>query len=115
MQTSLRGAMLVAHPAANPDMPSAQPSAAKRDTLNLRIRPEDRSLIDRAARLLGKSRTDFMLGAARVAAEEAVLDQAVIRVGHKAYTAFLARLDAAPEPNENLRRTMRSQPPWTRD
>ena len=36
-------------------------SPAKRDTLNIRIKPEERSLIDRAARSLGKNRTDFIL------------------------------------------------------
>ena len=45
-------------------------SPAKRDTLNIRIKPEERSLIDRAARTLGKNRTDFILDAARRAAEE---------------------------------------------
>ena len=39
--------------------------APLRETLNFRVKAEDRSLIDRAARLLGKSRTDFMLEAAR--------------------------------------------------
>jgi uncharacterized protein (DUF1778 family) len=43
----------------------------KRQSLNLRIRPEERSLIDRAAKTLGKNRTDFVLGAARRAAEDA--------------------------------------------
>jgi Protein of unknown function (DUF1778) len=43
---------------------------AKRDTLNLRIKPDERSLIDRAAQSLGKNRTDFILDAARRAAEE---------------------------------------------
>ena len=53
---------------------SAVNSVAKRDTLNLRIRPEVRSLIDRAAKARGKNRTDFILDAARNAAEEALLD-----------------------------------------
>ena len=33
--------------------------------INLRARPEQRDLIDRAAKLLGRSRSDFMLEAAR--------------------------------------------------
>jgi uncharacterized protein (DUF1778 family) len=43
----------------------------KRQSLNLRIKPEERGLIDRAAKTLGKSRTDFVLDAARRAAEDA--------------------------------------------
>ena len=40
----------------------------RRETLNLRIKAEDRGLIDRAAMLTGKNRTDFVLEAARRAA-----------------------------------------------
>jgi uncharacterized protein (DUF1778 family) len=84
----------------------------KRDTLNIRIKPEERSLIDRAARSLGKNRTDFVLDAARRAAEEALLDQTVLRVNPEVYAEFLARLDAPAHPNERLRRTLRTAAPW---
>ena len=84
----------------------------KRHSLNLRIKPEERGLIDRAAKTLGKNRTDFMLDAARRAAEEALLDRTILTVSLKAYAEFLARLDAPPQPNERLRRTMRTSAPW---
>ena len=73
-------------------------TAVKRETLNIRIKPEVRSLIDRAAKARGKSRTDFILDAARLAAEEALLDQVVITVSPQAYEQFLARLDMPPKP-----------------
>jgi uncharacterized protein (DUF1778 family) len=91
-------------------MPKAR--TTRRDTLNLRIRPEERGLIDRAATLTGKTRTDFVLEAARQAAEETLLDQTVFAVSREAYAQFLARLDEAPKPNERLRRTMQTVPPW---
>jgi len=84
----------------------------KRETLNLRIRPEERNLIDRAAKARGKNRTDFVLDAARLAAEEALLDQAIISVSPQAYAAFLERLDRSPQPNERLRKTMQTRAPW---
>ena len=84
----------------------------KRQSLNLRIKPEERGLIDRVAKTLGKNRTDFMLDAARRAAEEALLDRTILTVSLKAYAEFLARLDAPPQPNERLRRTMRTSAPW---
>lgn len=87
-------------------------SAAKRETLNVRIKPEDRNLIDRAANLLGKTRTDFLLEAGRRAAEDALLDQTLFKVGPKAYAEFVARLDAPPALNERLRRTMTTTAPW---
>lgn len=85
---------------------------SKRDTLTLRIRPELRSLIDRAAKARGKSRTEFVLEAARSAAEEALLDQTIIAASPEAYEAFLARLDMPPQPNARLRKTMQTQAPW---
>jgi uncharacterized protein (DUF1778 family) len=87
---------------------------APRDSLNLRIKPELRGLIDRAAEAVGKNRTDFVLEAARRAAEDALLDRTVFTVSPKAYAEFLARLDAPPQPNERLRRTMQTKAPWDR-
>ena len=56
-------------------MTTPKPREARRETLHLRIKPEERCLIDRAAQLLGKNRTDYMLDATRRAAVEAILDQ----------------------------------------
>lgn len=92
-------------------MPPLTATPAKRETLNIRIKPEERSLIDRAAKVRGKNRTDFVLEAARAAAEDALLDQALISADPQAFTAFLARLDMPPQPNERLRKTMRTPAP----
>ena len=86
----------------------------KRETLNIRIKPEERNLIDRAAQARGKNRTDFILDAARLAAEDALLDQVMISVSPQAYAQFLARLDMPPKPNARLRKTMQTLPPWER-
>ncbi len=93
-------------------MPSLNASP-KRETLNIRIKPEERGLIDRAARAKGKNRTDFILDAARSAAEEALLDQLVISVSPERYAAFLDRLSMPPKPNERLKKTMRTPAPWS--
>jgi uncharacterized protein (DUF1778 family) len=84
---------------------------APRETLNLRIAASERGLIDRAAKASGKTRTDFILGAARRAAEEELLDRSIFVVSPATYTKFLAMLDAPPQPNERLRRTMQMTPP----
>ena len=89
-----------------------KPQTTRRDTLNFRIKAEDRGLIERAATITGKTRTDFVLDAARRAAEEALLNRTVFTVSPTAYAEFLARLDAPPEPNERLRRSMQAAPPW---
>lgn len=90
----------------------ASQGTSKRETLNIRIKPEVRGLIDRAAELAGKNRTDFVLDAARRAAEETLLDRSLLVVSPKAYRAFLARLDAPPKANERLRKSMRTPAPW---
>lgn len=93
-------------------MPTSGAERSKRDTLNLRIKPELRNLIDRGAKARGKNRTEFVLEAARSAAEEALLDQTIIAASPEAYDAFLARLDMPPQPNARLRKTMQTRPPW---
>ncbi len=91
-------------------MPSA--TEAKRETLNIRIKPEVRDLIDRAAKSRGKNRTDFILDSARLAAEDALLDQVIMNVSPKAFAAFSERLSMPPKPNTRLRKTMRTPAPW---
>lgn len=88
---------------------------AVRETLNIRIKPEERSLIDRAAKVRGKNRTDFVLDAARAAAEEALLEQTIITASPQAYAAFLARLDQPPQPSERLRKTLQTPAPWEKE
>jgi uncharacterized protein (DUF1778 family) len=95
-------------------MPATQTEKVKRETLNLRIKPELRGLIDRAAKLSGKNRTDFVLNAARHAAEDALMDRTVFAVDPKAYAEFLARLDAPPQPNDRLMRSLQTAAPWER-
>ena len=84
----------------------------RRETLNLRIRPHQRDLIDRAAKLLGKTRTDFVLDASERAATDALLDQTVFHVSPKVYAEFLKRFNAPAQDNEKLRKLMQTKTPW---
>lgn len=84
----------------------------RRVALNIRIRPEERKLIDHAATITGKTRTDYVLEAAKHAAQEALLDRVLFRVSREAHERFLTRLDELPKPNERLRSTMQVAPPW---
>ncbi len=96
-------------------MPTTQEPPAKRQTLNLRIKQEERDLIDRAARVSGKNRTELILDATRRAAEETLLDRVLFQVDSDAFAAFQARLDEPPHPNERLRKTMQTAPPWEQE
>ena len=81
-------------------------------TINIRIQPAERALIDRAAESQGKSRSDFMLEAARRAAEEALVDRTLLRVDSATYDRFIELLDGPAVPNEKLRKLMQTRPPW---
>ncbi len=95
-------------------MPTSQPPPVEHTThaVNLRVRNDTRALIDHAARAQGRSRSDFMIEAARRAAEEAILDQTVILTDQAGYDRFLALLDRPPETNERLRKLMQTRAPW---
>jgi len=88
---------------------------AKRETLNIRIKPEVRDLIDRAAKSRGKNRTDFILDSARIAAEDTLLDQVIMTVSPQAFEEFQARLDMPPKANDRLLKTMLTPAPWERE
>jgi uncharacterized protein (DUF1778 family) len=45
-----------------------------------------------------KNRTEFVLSAARQAAQEALMDRTLLQVSPKAYAEFLRRLDAPLSP-----------------
>lgn len=84
-----------------------QPTSA----VNLRVRNDIRALIDRAAKAQGKTRSDFMIDAARRAAEESLLDQTLVRVDAATYEHFLAVLDQ-PASGEGFERLMAARKPW---
>ncbi len=81
-------------------------------TINLRARPEQRDLIDHAAAMLGKNRSDFMLEAACERAQSVFLDQVHISLDTEKFQQFLELLDAQPEPNEGLQRLLALKTPW---
>lgn len=80
--------------------------------INIRIKPAERQLIDEAAAAQGKSRSDFMLEAARRAAEDTLLDRTLLRVDRQTYDLFVALLDAPAQLNERLRKLLQTPAPW---
>jgi len=81
-------------------------------SINLRVRADVQSLIDQAADVLGKTRTEFMLEAARAAAIDALLDRTLIQLDEPAWRRFQETLQAPPLPSEKLRRLMEASSPW---
>ena len=80
--------------------------------INLRALPQQRDLIDQAAQLLGKNRSDFMLEAACDKAQSVLLDQVFFRLEETRFREFTTLLDAPVEPNAGLQRPMAVKAPW---
>src|SRR5512145_2166124 len=76
---------------------AARSSAADtRGSINLRIETQTRRLIDDAAAILGKTRTEFMIESARRQAIDVLLDQRLFVLDPDRYDAFMSALDNPP-------------------
>ena len=84
----------------------------KEHPLSMRLPESDIAIIDRAASLRGRSRTDFVRDAAVRAAEDVLMESSPVRMSAAGFKAFLAALSgpatAVPEMVEVLRRAA----PW---
>lgn len=83
-------------------------------TINLRIEARTRQLIDDAAAVLGKTRTDFMIDSARAQAIDVLLDQRLFVLDSDQFDAFVDVLNCPPQPDPKLRALMRRMPLWER-
>jgi uncharacterized protein (DUF1778 family) len=81
-------------------------------SISLRIEPNTRQLIDDAAAILGKTRTDFMIESARQWAIDVLLDQKLFALDSQRYDAFMHLLDNPPAPGPKLRSLLRREPAW---
>lgn len=84
----------------------------RQGTLTLPIPPQDRELLAAAAKASGETPAAFVRRVALRAAAEALCDQCLVDSSPQAYRLFLARLDRPVQPNERLRATMQTTPPW---
>lgn len=90
----------------------AAPSAPRDATINIRVRQQQRDLIDRAAEASGRTRSDFMLEASCRAAEDVLLDRRLLMLEDEAWQRFNALLDAPPSVSGSLKRLLAQKPVW---
>jgi uncharacterized protein (DUF1778 family) len=97
-----------------PDIAVAErsPAADTKGSINLRIETQTRQLIDEAAAVLGKTRTEFMVENARKVAIDVLLDQRLFVLDLARYDAFVDALDNPPAPGPRLRSLLRRVPEW---
>lgn len=88
--------------------------AGRGETINLRASRRQKALIDRAAEVLGRSRSEFMLDSACREAESVLLDRRYFELSGEAFAKFASMLDNPPDENPRLRRLLQTQAPWDR-
>ncbi len=81
----------------------------KQKVVNLRIDELRRNLIDEAAKIQGKSRTEFMVEAAMKEAEQTILEQKIY-ILDQADCEYLDHTD--PKPDPKLVKLFESKSPW---
>lgn len=102
-------------PGSRPPSSKAAPGAVRTDpkgNINLRIEAGTRQLIDDAAALMGKTRTEFMVESARRQAVDVLLDHRLMVLDPDRHDAFLDALDNPPAPGPKLKALMRRSPAW---
>ncbi|EAU0220798.1 DUF1778 domain-containing protein [Salmonella enterica subsp. enterica] len=80
--------------------------------LNLRAKESQRALIDTAAEILHKSRTDFILETACQAAENVILDRRVFNFNDEQYEEFINLLDAPVADDPVIEKLLARKPQW---
>ncbi|TVR10358.1 MAG: DUF1778 domain-containing protein [Salinarimonadaceae bacterium] len=92
---------------------AVRPAASDaKGSINLRIESGARQLIDDAAAVLGKTRTEFMVESARGRAIDVLLDQRLFSLAPERYDAFMHALDNPPAPGPKLKSLLRRPPAW---
>jgi uncharacterized protein (DUF1778 family) len=80
--------------------------------INLRANPQQRALIDLAASLVGKTRSDFMLETAYQRAQDVILDQRLFYFEQAELDWFAHTLEQPIENNIGLQNLLATEAPW---
>lgn len=78
----------------------------------MRLPPGDIALMDPAASLRGRSRTEFIRDAAVREAEAAILEVGLIRMSASGFADFVAAVEAPPMPAAELVALFKRVLPW---
>lgn len=93
-------------------MTTRRATKKKEHPLSMRLPDADIAIIDRAAGMRGRSRTDFVREAAVRAAEDVLMESTLVRMSPSGFNAFMKALaepaTAVPEMVELLKRSA----PW---
>lgn len=93
---------------------TTKPIEGRSAPINLRAQPTQRQIIDRAASLTGKSRSDFMLEVACREAMNVLLDQRMFFLDEAQFESFESALNAPVEAQQQIRirKLLDTKSPW---
>jgi uncharacterized protein (DUF1778 family) len=80
--------------------------------LSLRLPKADLALIDRAAKMRGRSRTEFMRDAAVREAEMQILDRTMITMSAEGFKAFMDEIDSPATVVPEMVELLKRKAPW---
>jgi len=80
--------------------------------INMRVEPSQHALLTKAAAVLHKDRSTFILDVACREAENVLLDQRLFYLEDNDFNAFEAALNAPLPDNERLRALLAEASPW---
>lgn len=89
-------------------------AAIRTARLGLRTTPHQEAVLRRAAEVLHKSMTDFILDSAYQAAEQTLLDQRLFLVSGSKAQALLDMLDRPVQDNAGLKDLFSRRAPWSK-
>lgn len=89
-----------------------RPVKRKEHPLSMRLPETDIAIIDRAATLRGRSRTDFVRDAAVRAAEDVLMETVPIRMSPAGFKAFMAALSGPATPAPQMIELIQRTAPW---
>lgn len=81
-------------------------TAAKDDRISIRTPPDLKRMVIAAAAVSNVSMTDFLLNAARKAAEQVLSESRQITLNQQEWDRFMELLDNPPAPNAALKKAM---------
>jgi len=87
-------------------------SQTRHVTIKIRGKLNQCAVIDRAAQLQGKSRSQFILESAYQKAQDVLLNRYFFGLDELKFKHFLALLDATPTPNQQLNALLKTKAPW---
>jgi uncharacterized protein (DUF1778 family) len=80
--------------------------------INMRVEPSQHALLTKAAAVLHKDRSAFILDVACREAENVLLDQRMFYLEDDDFSTFETALDEPIPDNERLRALLAEPPPW---